>query len=79
MGFEDSLKSWAKAPGQTELDKCDNAVTAVRKAIAASEKLSKLSIQVFAQGSYCKPQILPEHPCRVAQVLNQRLHAPSRL
>jgi hypothetical protein len=53
VGLEDSLKSWAKAPGQTELDKCDNAVTAVRKAIAASTKLSKLDIDVFAQGSYC--------------------------
>lgn len=53
MALEDTLKSWAKAPGQTELDKCDNAVTAVRKAIDANEKLSKLSIKVFAQGSYC--------------------------
>jgi hypothetical protein len=53
VSLEDSLKSWAKAPGQTELDKCDNAVTAVRKALDASEKLSKLSIKVFAQGSYC--------------------------
>lgn len=54
MALEDTLRSWAKAPGQTELDKCDNAVTAVRKAIDANEKLSKLSIKVFAQGSYCK-------------------------
>ena len=53
MSLEDSLKSWAKAPGQTELDKCDNAVTAVRKAIATSAKPSGLNIDVFAQGSYC--------------------------
>jgi hypothetical protein len=53
VALEDTLKSWAKAPGQTELDKCDNAVTAVRKALAASTALSKLSIKVFAQGSYC--------------------------
>lgn len=55
MALEDTLKSWAKAPGQTELDKCDNAVTAVRKAINASAALSKRSnsIKVFAQGSYC--------------------------
>lgn len=50
---EDSLRSWAKAPGQTELDKCDNAVTAVRKAKDASATLSKHNIKVFAQGSYC--------------------------
>jgi hypothetical protein len=53
LALEDTLKSWAKAPGQTELDKCDNAVTAVRKSLAASSALSKLSIKVFAQGSYC--------------------------
>lgn len=53
MALEDSLKSWAKAPGQTELDKCDKAVAAVRKAIAASDKLPTNSIDVFAQGSYC--------------------------
>jgi hypothetical protein len=53
VALEDTLKSWAKAPGQTELDKCDNAVTAVRKALAANTSLSKLSIKVFAQGSYC--------------------------
>jgi len=52
VSLEDSLQSWAKAPGQTEQTKCDNAVTAVRKAINASADLSKLNIDVFAQGSY---------------------------
>ena len=53
MSLEDSLRSWAKAPGQTELNTCDNAVTAVRKAIDASAALSKHNIEVKAQGSYC--------------------------
>jgi hypothetical protein len=53
VSLEDSLRSWAKAPGQTELDKCDNAVTAARKAVDASAALSKHNIKVFAQGSYC--------------------------
>lgn len=53
MALDDTLKSWAKAPGQTEQEKCDRAVTGVRKAIDASDKLSKLNIKVFAQGSYC--------------------------
>jgi hypothetical protein len=55
VALEDTLKSWAKAPGQTELDKCDNAVTAIRKAINANATLSKHGngIKVFAQGSYC--------------------------
>ena len=52
MALEDTLKSWAKAPGQTEFDKCDNAVSAVRKAINANASLSKHNIKVFAQGSY---------------------------
>jgi hypothetical protein len=53
MRWEDSFQSWAKAPGQTEQTKCDNAVTAIRKAIDASTALAKRSIRVFAQGSYC--------------------------
>ena len=52
VALEDSLKSWAKAPGQTEQEQCDRAVTAVRKAKDASESLSKHTIRVFAQGSY---------------------------
>jgi len=52
VSLEDSLKSWARAPGTTEQQKCENAVTAVRKAIAASEKLSKLTITIEPQGSY---------------------------
>jgi hypothetical protein len=53
VATEENFKTWAKAPGQTELEKCDNAVTAVRKAVAASTDLSKHNISVFAQGSYC--------------------------
>jgi Second Messenger Oligonucleotide or Dinucleotide Synthetase domain len=53
VALEDSLKSWAKAPGQTEQETCDKAVSAVRKAINTTETLSKHTIKVFAQGSYC--------------------------
>jgi hypothetical protein len=53
MGWEDSFTSWAKPPGQTEQTKCDNAVTAVRKAIDASSTLGSKTIKIFAQGSYC--------------------------
>ena len=49
---EDSLMTWSKGPGRTEADKCDNAETAVRKAIKSDEKLAALDISVFAQGSY---------------------------
>src|ERR1700741_2991253 len=53
MSLEDSLQSWAKAPGQTEQTQCDNAVAAIRKAKDASLSLSKRGVRVFAQGSYC--------------------------
>lgn len=50
--FEDTYVSWGKGPGTTEQAKCDNAETAIRKALAAHEKLSEMDISVFAQGSY---------------------------
>jgi hypothetical protein len=53
MSWEDTFRFWAKPPGETELTKCDNAVSAVRKAIDASANLSEKTIRVFAQGSYC--------------------------
>jgi hypothetical protein len=49
---EETFLSWSKGPGKTEAEKCENAETAVRKAIAADEKLSKLNVVVSAQGSY---------------------------
>ena len=42
----------AKPPGKTEQDRCDNAATAIRKAIEASDKLRSHRVSVFAQGSY---------------------------
>jgi hypothetical protein len=53
MSWEETFQSWAKASGETEQTKCDNAVRAVRKAIDASALLKGRSIRVFAQGSYC--------------------------
>jgi hypothetical protein len=49
---EDTFNSWSQGPSQTESDKCENAVLAVRKAIGADDKLQRLNISVFAQGSY---------------------------
>ncbi|MCX6899950.1 MAG: nucleotidyltransferase [Verrucomicrobia bacterium] len=49
---EETFTSWSQGPGKTEADKCENAETAVRKAIAADAKLSPMGISVFAQGSY---------------------------
>lgn len=53
MNFrEDQFSSWSAKPSQTETDRMNNAENAVRKAIAASDKLNKRNIKVFAQGSY---------------------------
>lgn len=49
---EETLTSWSQGPSDTEAVKCDNAETAIRKAITASRKLSEMDITVFAQGSY---------------------------
>jgi hypothetical protein len=53
VASEETLKFWASAPGQSEQTKCDNAVTAIKKAMASSDALAKRSVRVFAQGSYC--------------------------
>lgn len=50
--LEDIFSSWAQGPGTTEAEKCENAERAVRKAVAADSKLSRLDVTVFAQGSY---------------------------
>jgi hypothetical protein len=49
---EDSFVSWSQGPGKTEADKCENAETAVRKAIAADKELSAMDVSIFSQGSY---------------------------
>src|SRR5258708_36561210 len=53
MSWEDTFRSWGKAPGTTEQTKCNNAETAIRKAITADSTLSNKNVTVFAQGSYC--------------------------
>ncbi len=50
--WESTFSTWAQAPGKTEQDRCDNAVRAIRNAVAKSEKLSRRNIKVFPQGSY---------------------------
>lgn len=50
--WEETFTSWGKGPGTTEQAKCENAETAIRKAIAADATLSKMDVTVFPQGSY---------------------------
>lgn len=50
--WEAQFRDWAKPPGKTEEERCNNAVSAVRNAIKASDKLRVRGVSVFAQGSY---------------------------
>lgn len=50
--WEETFESWANGPGKIEQEKCDNAVSAIQKAIALNIRLSKMDISVFPQGSY---------------------------
>jgi hypothetical protein len=54
MSLEEKLTSWAKGPGVTEQDKCDNAERAIKDALADDKFLGKLASKprVFVQGSY---------------------------
>ena len=49
---EDTFRTWAQSPGQTETERSENAERMVRRAVAASAKLKDRNIKVFAQGSY---------------------------
>lgn len=50
--WENTFSSWAKPPGKTEQERCENAEQAIRNAIASSDKLNHRNIKVFAHGSY---------------------------
>lgn len=50
--WEARFRTWAGGPGDTELERCENAERMIRKAIAASTSLKDLDIEVFAQGSF---------------------------
>jgi len=50
--WEDTFSTWAKPPGKTEQDRCENAEKAIKNAIAASEKMKNRNVKVFTQGSY---------------------------
>lgn len=50
--WEVQFREWAKPPGKTEQDRCDNAESVIRNAIRASDKLRARGVSIFAQGSY---------------------------
>ncbi len=52
INWEDTFNTWTKRASDTEEEECENAETAIRKAVKASSELSNLNISVFAQGSW---------------------------
>lgn len=49
--WNDRFAVWAQAPSKTEADKIENAITAIKKALAADPQLATVT-KVFVQGSY---------------------------
>jgi hypothetical protein len=52
IDWESIFSAWAQPPGKTEQERCENAESAIRNAIASSNKLKHRNIKVFTQGSY---------------------------
>ena len=50
--WENEFSQWARPPGKTERERCENAIKAIRNAIAKSDKLKNRSLTVFPHGSY---------------------------
>lgn len=50
--WESQFKVWAQPPSQSELERCERSVNAIKKAVANSSDLLHRSIRTFAQGSY---------------------------
>lgn len=50
--WETIFRDWARPPGDSEKNRCDNAVSAIRNAIKRYSKFEDRDISVFAQGSY---------------------------
>ena len=50
--WENEFSQWARPPGETEDERCENAIKAIRNAIKESDKLKERSLTVFPHGSY---------------------------
>lgn len=49
---EEKLKKWSYPPSNTEKEKCDNAISMIKKAISHSEELRNHNIRFIPKGSY---------------------------
>ena len=52
MSWEEKFREWASPPGKTEEQRCENAVSSIKNALAASAKLKGRGYSVLLQGSY---------------------------
>jgi hypothetical protein len=52
IDWEERFSRWAKPPGKTEQDKCENAEAAIKNAIKKSQKLNARDVRIFCHGSY---------------------------
>lgn len=50
--WESSFSSWAAPPSDTEQERCERVIRAIRTAVARSTKLQSKKILVFTQGSF---------------------------
>lgn len=52
MSWENTFQTWANGPSQTEQEKSENTERVICDALNNNDRLAKLNILVFAQGSY---------------------------
>jgi hypothetical protein len=50
--WENSFSSWAEPPSESEQQRCERVIRAIRTAVARSSKLQARTILVFTQGSF---------------------------
>jgi len=50
--WEKKFSFWAQPPSQSEQDRCDRVIRAIREGINQSQDLKKMRIQIFTQGSF---------------------------
>jgi hypothetical protein len=50
--WESSFTSWASPPSDTEHERCERVIRAIRTAVANSAKLQTKKVLVFTQGSF---------------------------
>jgi len=50
--WENSFASWAKPPSDTEQERCERVIRAIRAAVTSSSKLQGKKVLVFIQGSF---------------------------